>query len=161
MVWMVIAIPATAVIMGIAMIAVALSNHDGLVVDDYYRRGLAINEVLERDARASELELVADVEVEPAGNRISVSLSGGPSFIQPAEIRLGFYHATRRGEDRVLALRRDAQGVYSAPLPRLSQGRWYVSAETPEWRLTRVVFWRGEGGFRIMHEAPRTRGLGT
>jgi len=158
---MVIAIPLISVLMGVAMITIAVRNHDGLVVDDYYKRGLEINEVLAREARASELALAAEVEFEPASNRVSVSLSGRPAFQPPAEIQLGFYHATRKAEDRVMSLRRDAQGVYSAPMPDLPAGRWYVSAETPEWRLNRVVVFPEPGGFRITAEtaaadAPRT-----
>lgn len=149
MVWMVIAIPAISVILGIAMITIAVRNHDGLVVDDYYKRGLEINEVLEREARASELALAAEVDFEPSSNRVTVSLSGRPAFQEPAAIELGFYHATRKDEDRVLSLRRDAHGVYSAPMPELPDGRWYVSAETPEWRLNRVVIFPEHDGFRI------------
>lgn len=149
MVWMVIAIPLISVIMGTAMITIAVRNHDGLVVDDYYKRGLEINEILEREARASELALAAEVLFEPSANRVSVTLSGGRSFAEPAEIQLGFYHATRKDEDRVLSLRRDAHGVYSAPMPELADGRWYVSAETSDWRLNRVVVLPELDGFRI------------
>lgn len=149
MVWMVIAIPLISVIMGVIMITIAVTNQDGLVVDDYYKRGLEINEVIEREARAGELGLSADVAFLPSDNRVSMSLSGRPSFQEPAEIRLGFYHATRKDEDRVLSLRRGANGVYSAPMPSLSNGRWYVSAETPQWRLNGVVVLPDEGGLRI------------
>jgi len=149
MVWMVIGIPLLSVIMGMVMIGIAVRNHDGLVVDDYYKRGLAINEVLEREARARELALTADVLFEPSSNRVLVSLSGSPEFESPAEIQLGFYHATRKDGDRVLSLRRDARGEYSAPMPDLPHGRWYVSAETPAWRLIRVITIPGPAGFTI------------
>lgn len=149
MVWMVIGIPLTSVIAGIVMLTIAVSNQDGLVADDYYKRGLAINEIIERETRAAELALTADVELQPSRNRVSVSLSGGPSFEEPATIRLGFYHATLTDRDRVLSLRRDARGLYTAPMPELSSGRWYVSAETPEWRLNGVVLLPGSDGFRI------------
>lgn len=149
MVWMVIAIPLTSVIMGIVLITIAVSNQDGLVADDYYKRGLAINEVIEREARAGELALTADVEFQPSDNRVSVTLSGGDRFKAPAEIQLGFYHATRANQDRVLSLRRDVHGVYTAPMPDLSSGRWYVSAETAEWRLNGVVSLPESDGLRI------------
>lgn len=151
---MVIAIPALSVILGVAMITIAVSSHDGLVVDDYYKRGLEINEVLEREARATELGLTADVRLDPSSNRVSVTLSGGPAFRAPAEIQLGFYHATRGDRDRVLSLRRDVQGVYTAPMPSLRAGRWYVSAETADWRLNRVVVLPERSGFRITAGAP-------
>lgn len=149
MVWMVIAIPLTSVIMGIVLITIAVSNQDGLVVDDYYKRGLAINEVIKREARAGELALTADIEFQRSHNRVSVSLSGSDSFAAPAEIQLGFYHSTRADQDQVLSLRRDTHGVYTAPMPDLSSGRWYVSAETAEWRLNGVVRLPGSEGLRI------------
>lgn len=154
MVWMVIGIPLASVIMGVIMITLAFHDRDGLVVDDYYKEGLEINRTLERDARARELGLTADVRFETAGNRVSLSLSGGPSFRAPAEIRLAFYHATREDEDRVLSLRRDTAGMYSALMPVLRAGRWYVSAETPDWRLIREVWLPGKDGFSITARAP-------
>lgn len=155
MVWMLIAIPLASVIMGAVMITLAFNNNDGLVVDDYYKQGLEINRTLERDFRASELELAAEIEFQPTDNRVSLSLSGAPGFEAPAEISLGFYHATRKGEDKVLSLRRDTTGVYSAPMPALSDGRWYVSAETGEWRLTRAVYFPVDKGFTIVHQPAR------
>lgn len=155
MVWMLIAIPLASVIMGVVMVTLAFNNNDGLVVDDYYKQGMEINRTLERDSRASELELAAEIEFEPGDNRVSLFLTGAPGFEAPAEISLGFYHATRKGEDKVLSLRRDARGVYSAPMPVLSKGRWYVSAETSEWRLTRAVNFPADEGFSIMHQPAR------
>jgi hypothetical protein len=139
MVWMLIGIPLASVLMGIVMITLAVNTNDGLVVDDYYKKGLQINRTLARDARAGELDLRARIRFSAGDNRVSVRLTGRPSFEAPGEIRLGFYHATRQGEDQVLSLRIDAEGVYSAPMPELTAGRWYISAETDQWRLTRVM----------------------
>ena len=47
--WFLIAVPAAAVVMGITTILLALHEPDGLVSDDYYREGLAVNRDLERD----------------------------------------------------------------------------------------------------------------
>ncbi|MGA8260602.1 MAG: FixH family protein [Arenicellales bacterium] len=166
MVWMVIGIPLTSVILGIGMIVLAFHDWDGLVVDDYYKEGLAINQTLERDAHAAALGLTAKVRFEAATGRVSLSLSGSPSFQSPAVLKLGFYHATRQGLDRVLSLRRDANGVYSATMPALPYGRWYVSAETPQWRLIKEVMLPGKNGFVITtrsqaRAAPASVGSGT
>ena len=149
MVWMVIGIPLTSVILGIAMIVLAFHDRDAMVVDDYYKEGLAINQTLKRDAHAAELGLAARVQFETAAGRVSLSLSGIPSFQAPAVLKLGFYHATREDLDRVLSLRRDAKGVYSANMPALPHGRWYVSAETPQWRLIKEVMLPERNGFVI------------
>lgn len=154
MVWLVIAIPLSSVILGIALIVLAVNTSDGLVADDYYKRGLEINRRLERETRARELALSADIKIDAGGNRVSVSLSGKRAFEAPQQFELGFYHATREGEDVVRVMRRDAQGVYSAPGPDLAAGRWYVSAETPEWRLTRAITMPVEERFTISYRAP-------
>lgn len=154
MVWMVIGIPLASVIMGVIMITLAFHDRDGLVVDDYYKEGLEINQTLERDARAGTLGLTAAVRFDSTGNRVTLSLSGTPSFRAPDRIKLAFYHATREDQDRILSLRRDPAGVYSGPLPRLPAGRWYVSAETPQWRLIREVWLPGKNGFTITAQGP-------
>lgn len=158
MVWMVIGIPLTSVIMGVVMITLAFHDRDGLVVDDYYKEGLEINRTLERDALAGKLGLTAEVRLDTAGKRLSLSLSGNPAFRAPDRIKLAFYHATRADRDRVISLQRDATGVYSAPLPELRAGRWYVSAETPEWRLIREVWLPGKNDFTITAQAPAAGG---
>jgi len=45
-VWMIIAIPSSAIIMGVVIITLAIQSWSGLVVDDYYRKGKQINLVL-------------------------------------------------------------------------------------------------------------------
>ena len=41
LVWMLIAIPFSAVVMGVVMITLAIQSSSGLVVDDYYKKGQA------------------------------------------------------------------------------------------------------------------------
>jgi hypothetical protein len=48
-VWLLIALPMSAVIGGMVTLYIAVTTSDGLVVDDYYRRGKAINLDLARD----------------------------------------------------------------------------------------------------------------
>lgn len=154
MVWMLIAIPLASVVMGIVMITLAVRTNDGLVVDDYYKKGLEINRTLERDARAIRLDLSARVSFSPGDNRVSLRLDGDPAYRAPERIELGFYHATRQGEDQILFLRRDAEGVYTAPMPVLSKGHWHVSAGTPDWRLTREMVYPVDGVLTIRHRTP-------
>ena len=66
LVWLLIAIPSSAVIMGVVMITLALQSWSGLVVDDYYRKGKQINRVLARDRLAYELGLAAGLRLDNA-----------------------------------------------------------------------------------------------
>jgi len=47
-----ILIPAVSVVMGGIMLWLAISSFDGMVDDDYYQRGLQINQDLNRDSVA-------------------------------------------------------------------------------------------------------------
>ena len=57
--WFLITFPAIAVIAGIITIILAVKSDDGLVKDDYYKAGLAINQTLERTQKAKELNMRA------------------------------------------------------------------------------------------------------
>lgn len=55
-VWLIIFFPMLAVIAGIVITILAVQSNDSLVVDDYYKQGLEINRVLERDQSALEYQ---------------------------------------------------------------------------------------------------------
>ena len=58
-VWMLILIPFSAVVVGMIMLTLAIKSDTGLVVDDYYKKGKQINQVLARDLAASTMGLSA------------------------------------------------------------------------------------------------------
>ena len=79
--WFLIAIPLFAVITGLFTVVIATVTSDGLVVDDYYKRGLSINRVLARDQQAAELGIkAADLPelAELAANDIAASQNRVP-----------------------------------------------------------------------------------
>jgi hypothetical protein len=127
------AAPAAAVLAGAATIWIALASSDGLVADDYYKRGLAINQVIHREEAAARYGLRA--RVDPSPGRIRVRLEGG---MPPPEVLFAqLAHATRAGNDHRLRLARVTADTYEAELPPLAPGRWRVSIEDPggEWRV--------------------------
>ena len=130
--WILMAGPAATIVAGAVTLWLAVSSADGLVADDYYKRGLAINRDLQRDQRAAQRGIEARVRLEPALIRVEL-LGASPDalFVQLA-------HATRAGFDQRLRLARVAQGVYEAELRPLPPGHWRLILEDPrgEWRLT-------------------------
>ncbi|MDH3286907.1 MAG: FixH family protein [Betaproteobacteria bacterium] len=141
--WLLIAGPAAVIVAGAITIWLAVSSDDGLVADDYYRRGLAINKVLGRDRLAATLGLRATVSQDGQG-ALQVSLAGGNAL--PPALTLRLVHPTRGGDDRVLPLPRVETGVYRAERVPLPAGRRRVILEdeagtwrlTGEWRLPSV-----------------------
>lgn len=137
--WLVVGVPLSAVLFGIVMISLAVTGADGLVVDDYYKRGLEINRSLERDRFAAQLGLEARVTLEPDRHQVLVDLSWPAPDSRPERVELSFLHATRQDEDRRIVLRGDGHGRYSGDLPVLVAGRWYVRVATDRWRLQSAV----------------------
>lgn len=132
--WFLIAIPFTAVIMGVIMINLAVNTDDGLVVDDYYWRGKQINQVLERDHRATQLRVDARLSVDPEQHRLRLQIVE-LNATAPDTLELQFLHATRAGLDQTLTLTLTGRDVYTADLPDLPPGRWDLQLSGGDWRV--------------------------
>ncbi len=144
--WVLLGLPATAVVAGIATVFIAASHRDSLVADDYYRAGLAINRRLARLERAAALGVSARLQVEPGPpGRVRVTLSGAT---RPPALRLAFSHPTRADLDRGYILRPATGRTYEAPGPLPPAGRWYISLEPEGGR------WRLAGEVRLPLQAP-------
>jgi len=136
--WFIIALPASAVIGGLITIYLATHHRDGLVVDDYYKEGLAINQSIDRDHLASRLDARALVRVDAADKHLNLQLSLNDNSLKPEEIQLKLIHPTLSQHDQQLTLVRDSSGNYSTSLPVLIAGRWHLIIEPDDrsWRLT-------------------------
>jgi hypothetical protein len=137
-VWLLILFPATAVIGGMITIYLAVTTSDGLVVDDYYKRGKAINLDLARDEAAVQYGLTAALTLDMQENRVQLAL-GSNNDMQPAELRLSVLHPTQPGRDQVIRLTPIAATTYRGGLQALADGRWYLQLEADDWRLSGSV----------------------
>jgi len=133
-VWMLIAIPLSSVIMGGVLLWLAISSFSGMVADDYYERGLQINQDLSRDQAARDVRIHGRLRTGVDATRMTVQ--GAAAFQEPATVTLSFSHATRAGLDRVLELRREGAGHYRGSGVKLAPGRWYIQASAGNWRIT-------------------------
>jgi hypothetical protein len=132
--------PAAVVVAGLVTYWIAATTFDGMVVDDYYKQGLAINKVLERDRAATRLGLGADVALAGGGHRVRVVPAGG-GLRSEQRLRLRLAHPAHADLDQDIALER-AGDAYEAALQPLRPGRWSVilEDEAKSWRLMGV--WR-------------------
>lgn len=137
--WFLISLPATAVIAGLATVWIAATDADGLVVGDYYKAGLAINQVLARDEAARERGLSASLQTEDGSLELTL---GGRLGAYPERLALMLAHPTRAGMDRSLMLHHAGAGRYRAALPALPAGKWHaqLSDEASTWRLAGVLY---------------------
>lgn len=134
-VWLIIALPLSAVIGGIATIFIAVSTSDGLVVDDYYKRGKAINRDLARDRAAARHRLEATIAIAADGRRLTLRLQA-TDYSPPEALMLSLLHPTRKGQDQRIPLVRSEAGRYTGELDALAAGNWYVQLEADDWRLS-------------------------
>lgn len=133
MVWMVITPPAAAVIAGIVMINLAIESDDGLVVDDYYKQGLGINQTLQRDQLARDMNLEAAVTIESE----AVTLTFDNEMVDPV-LYLHFIHPTQSQRDVKVNLGLTAVNTYKAQMEQTLSGNWNVLLEPEDksWRIT-------------------------
>jgi hypothetical protein len=135
--WLLMAGPAAVVVAGFATLWIAVTSSDGLVTDDYYKQGLAINQTLQREANATQHGFRAGAQFSDDGRRISLRLDAAPGTTLPATLRMQIVHPTRAGRDGLVMLRQTAPGSYEGVGPVLTQGRWMLVLQDQQstWRL--------------------------
>jgi hypothetical protein len=136
--WFLISLPTTAVIAGLTTVWIATTSADGLVVGDYYKAGLAINQTLARDDAARALALTATLQRD--ADSLALTLTGRLQAY-PAQLSLTLAHPTRQGLDQTLVLSHAGGGRYRTSLPVLPDGKWHAQlADTASaWRLFGVL----------------------
>jgi hypothetical protein len=150
LVWMMIAIPFSAVIMGVVMIWLAVGTEDGLVVDDYYKQGLAINEDISRDKRAAELGLNANIEFDNSTRIIHLKFDKGIIESYPEKLHLHIQHATREDSDILVVLDHGIGDQYIGhSSEKISDGIWYFELAEADWKLNARSYVRTENFIQL------------
>lgn len=130
----------------------AYDHSDSSVALDYYKRGLAVDQDIYRQQRATELSLSAQIQIAPSG-MISAQLQGKAlAKALPPELTFKLAHPTQSGHDRsVILYRQGLTDHYQSRAVWDQSGfkakTWYVTLETKEWRLDSV--WRVDSGSEI------------
>ena len=131
--WFLIALPASVVVAGFSTMYIANRHADDLVVDEYYKEGLAINRQLAKQELARARDISASVLV--GASELTVTTTG--AVTDPA-LRLRLSHPMEADRDFYLTLGRRNDGIYSAPLPKVIGPYWHWTLDTgknSEWRL--------------------------
>jgi len=145
--WILMSGPAVVVVAGIATAVIAVRSSDGLVTEDYYRKGIGINKVLARERHASDLGVVARLAFADRVVRVEL-----PSTLPaPAGLRLALSHPARGAQDEAVDMAPVAPNVYEGALKAAPQGVSRIVLEDRE------RTWRLDGAMR---DAPRTLTLG-
>ena len=133
--WILMAGPALVVVAGFFTLYLAIAFTDPLVVDNYYKEGLAINRVLARDNLALQRAYRADVLLNGDRTMLRVQLAGAPL---PEALRVHFIHPTKAGLDELVVLRQIQPGLYEGRMHLPGTVRWDIELEdaAQSWRLT-------------------------
>ncbi|MGB7184884.1 MAG: FixH family protein [Burkholderiaceae bacterium] len=137
--WILMGIPFVSVVLGVVMIWLATTTNNAMVVDDYYRKGKAINVDISRDKLATSLGLVAQVEVSESKGQIVLDSGGTQKIVvRPAKLSVRFVHSALETLDRTVVASRGTDDTYPFTLDKpISTGRYRVHIEPvgSGWRL--------------------------
>lgn len=140
--WGLILGPALVVVACFYTIWLAVRSADSMVVDDYYKQGLAVNRSLERDQRAAQYGLQARLQF-PAQGPMHIRLTAAQAFAWPDALLLVLAHpAQARRDVRIpLHIRASTAGqadyVADADLPLEAVNYQLILQDgDASWRLT-------------------------
>jgi len=134
--WLLAAGPCAVVVASLFTAWIAVKSDDGLVAQDYYKRGLLINQTLAHTPSSAVTDLHAAVRVAGDGAvYATVDAAPGATIAWPATLTLRLAHPERATPELVAILARQPDGGYLGKLPEQTRGRWIVILESDAWRL--------------------------
>ncbi|MEM9101332.1 MAG: FixH family protein [Pseudomonadota bacterium] len=133
-----LAIPLASVVSSMIIVFNAVNTTDSLVVGNYYKEGMAINERTEKLDRARHLGLEVNLSLE--GNQLKIAQNVfEKSSAQNAIVE--FRHPTLKAKDFSVAFKRD-KGNYAVTLPETIEGKWYVTVHDEEHTWEMAETWQ-------------------
>jgi hypothetical protein len=118
------------VIASLATAYIAYRSDDGVVAQDYYKRGLLVNRILPK-VPLPVPRLAATIAFT-AGGMLVVHPEAGDTRHDTLHVRL-MHPASGTRED--LELTRNGDGDFEGSFPSGRLGRWVVSFDAPTWPL--------------------------
>lgn len=140
--WLLMLGPGVVVVAALYTGWLAFSRQDAMVVDDYYKQGMAINKDLRRDSVASAEGLTFNGRYDPSAGKLNGTLL---SFGKPisGKILIHLAHPTQPEKDIQLTAQSNKDGHFSVELPMLERTIWQVvvRSDRGDWRLTGTWKW--------------------
>jgi hypothetical protein len=135
--WFLISLPGAVVVASMVTIYLAVETKDGLVQDDYYKKGLGIHKDAAKTATARQLNIQAKLTYEPETGEIVVALNEA-AIGQVQQLHLTAFHPTRDNRDQVVDLSRLDGRTFRGTLLALEPANWRMSIEPPggQWRIS-------------------------
>ncbi len=131
--WVLILLPASVVVASLYTVYLANRHADDLVVDEYYKDGLAINRQLERKQRAESLGITASLAL--SGEFVTATTGDG---VMDPQLQLLLSHPLEADRDFTVPLARIGPGLYRGSLQHAVAPRWHWTLQQLDpqgWRL--------------------------
>lgn len=135
MLWLIIGLPACAVVGAVITLWFATDKPDAPVSDGHRKEGLALYQSSQREQRAAALGLSAHLQMSGT-HTLTLDLHGRLET-PPGHLSIQLIHPTDPGQDTRLMLDYAGEGHYRATLPPLPAGKRRVIVEPADqdWRL--------------------------
>lgn len=124
--WFLIALPGSVVIASMITINLAITDADGLVKDDYYKEGLAMNQDKAKKQMAESLGIKAFTAFDLESATVTVELNDA-AIGNLDKLILTLIHPTRSNNDMRIELSLTEPKVYKGELSQeITPGNWWV-----------------------------------
>lgn len=134
--WLLMLGPTLVIVAGSVTAWIAYSTSDGLVTEDYYRKGLVVDQTVARSREAAKQGLRLQARLAEHTMEALLMATKNENFIYPKRLRVTLSHPTRAGLDQEFMLDRVGDrygGQFRLPV----SGHWLilVEDEAASWRL--------------------------
>ena len=137
--WVLIGLPTSVVIASVITYFLAINGMDSVISKDYYKEGLAVNADLERDKKAADLGLSADITID--GQNVTMKLSANDAAtvhsLAGQPILLEIENLSFQDKDLSASLVPKGDGIWQGKIPaNMSQATWLARLIGPDWRIS-------------------------
>ncbi len=143
--WFLIALPGSVVIASVITIIIANKYNDPVVIDDYYKAGLAINKTLDRKEFAKHHDIRANIYYAHTLLTVTVTANKTAVLDNTDALQLRFIHPTQRNQDITVLLKlagtSNQQYKFIGQLNNIAASHWHIQLEPAtndqnnNWRL--------------------------
>lgn len=130
--WFLIALPGSVVVAGLSTVYIAYRYSDDLVVDSYYKNGLAINIEIAKQQAAADMGVEATLRIME--QHVQIRLAGD---VHQDTLQLQLSHPLEADRDFGITLDKVAKGLYDGDIPALVSPNWHwiITSDDGSWRL--------------------------